>query len=1479
MTNLYSKVKSKIRFGFLTRSILFFLLLSGTSLVKAQAPCDATFTGLSNQMCSADPSVILVPTTPGGTFTGPGMTGSTFNPAVAGPGNHTITYTVSQAAGSTYAHSSIPYQAQPTVGNFVTLGDDAMSGSLPIGFTFTFYGNPYTQFDISSNGFITFTMNTNNSGCCSGQFLPQAGAPDNLVAAIWDDLYPPGNGTVGYSTFGVAPNRYTVITWKDIPFCCNNTPAVSTSIVLYETTNIIEVHTEYANSADPATMGIENEFGTAATVELGFNSTLINVQNHGSRYTPVAPCTLNTSSQNITVLPAPLVSAAASPAAICPGVSTTLTATGATTYVWNPGNLTGATNSVSPITTTVYTVVGTDGNGCNNTATVNVTVTAQLPITVASNPAVLCGGATATLTAGGATNYTWQPGNLTGTTVNVSPAVTSTYTVVGTDANNCSGSAIFTLPVAALNNLTITPNAVPCADSITVNVPAGAGPPANAAKYYIRDFDPWSTQNNTNAMTAVFGANGFTTTDFTSANPAIIFAPTTQFVFLEGSDNNALALNNFVTNNLTAIENWVNTGGRLFLNAAPNQGTNMTWGFGGVILNYNNAQGSVNAVNPAHPIFNGPYTPVTTAYTGGSYSHAHITGGNATAVMQGGGVNVLSELQWGSGRVMFGGITSPNFHQPAIEAQNLWQNIIDYTANAAGSLNYTYNWSNNATTQTIQVTTPGTYTVTVSGYGCTGTATYVANGVNPVVTATASPSAFCIGGSTTLTASGANTYIWQPGNLTGATQTLSPLVTTTYTVSGTNGAGCIGMDSIEVTVSPIPTVTIVQSGVNCADTLYAVVTGVNPGTPTPGAKFYIRDTDPWSTANNTNAMNAVFGVGNYQTLNFNAAAPATVFAPTTQFVFLEGSDGNATAMNTYVTANLSIIENWVNAGGRLFINAAPNQGGNMNWGFGGTILDYSNAQSNVTATNPTHPIFMGPSLPTATSMTGNSYSHAHVTGTGLTQIITGSGLNVLAGKQWGSGYVMFGGITSPNYHTPQLEAQNVWQNILHYTANAAFGPSLTYQWSNNATTPYIIPPTSGVYTVTVTSAGCSATATFNATVNNPPAISVSATLSTVCPGQTTTITATGANTYTWMPGSLTGGVINVNPATTTTYTVVGSSAAGCSATQTITIQVTSQIPISATASPTTICIAGTSTLTASGATTYTWMPGNLTGTSVNVSPVTSTTYTVTGSDQAGCSGTTTVSVIVSPNPTVTATASPSNNICQGDQVTLSGAGATTYTWSGGVTNGVAFSPAATATYTVTGTNAAGCINNTTITVTVSPNTTPPPMNITSNPAVVLIGQNTTYTANIPGAISNYTINWYRNNIFLQSTNSPTNFINFTPTSNADSVHAQIIPTGCFNPDSVKTNYIAPKLNSSVGDIDAPNGFVMYPNPTNDVVYIDGLQKGDELVITDLVGRTIIREVILSSDKYQINMKPYANGAYHAKFVRGDKKWVIKLMKD
>src|SRR5204863_9162708 len=118
-----------------------------------------------------------------------------------------------------------------------------------------------------------------------------------------------------------------------------------------------------------------------------------------------------------------------------------------------------------------------------------------------------------------------------------------------------------------------------------------------------------------------------------------------------------------------------------------------------------------------------------------------------------------------------------------------------------------------------------------------------------------------------------------------------------------------------------------------------------------------------------------------------------------------------------------------------------------------------------------------------------------------------------------------------------------------------------------------------------------------------------------------------------------------------TYTVTVTSTGGCSATASRILTVNSKPSIAVTPLTSTICQGKSSSLTASGASTYAWSPSTglntTTGATVSASPSVTTTYTVTGTNAVGCTGTATSTVTVNASPT--ATVLPLNpNICPGN---------------------------------------------------------------------------------------------------------------------------------------------------------------------------------------------------------------------------------------
>ena len=215
----------------------------------------------------------------------------------------------------------------------------------------------------------------------------------------------------------------------------------------------------------------------------------------------------------------------------------------------------------------------------------------------------------------------------------------------------------------------------------------------------------------------------------------------------------------------------------------------------------------------------------------------------------------------------------------------------------------------------------------------------------------------------------------------------------------------------------------------------------------------------------------------------------------------------------------------------------------------------------------------------------------------------------------------------------------------------------------------VSPAVTSSYTITGNSSnGCSASNAYATITTNPlPTLSVTASSTNLCIGNTSTLTASGANTYTWSPAAglnITNvSAVLASPVTATIYSVTGTSLSGCVNTSTVDISV-NPIP-TLTVNSATACFGVTSTLMASGASSYSWMPaGGLnttTGATVMANPTSTTVYTVTGTTGT-CNSSQTSTVIINPLPSLTVTTG-SGIICSGSSSSLTVNGADTYTWS------------------------------------------------------------------------------------------------------------------------------------------------------------------------------------------------------------------------
>nr|MDQ3048188.1 PKD domain-containing protein [Bacteroidota bacterium] len=578
----------------------------------------------------------------------------------------------------------------------------------------------------------------------------------------------------------------------------------------------------------------------------------------------------------------------------------------------------------------------------------------------------------------------------------------------------------------------------------------------------------------------------------------------------------------------------------------------------------------------------------------------------------------------------------------------------------------TWAWSfpgGTPTTSTVQnpsviYNTPGVYNVTLTATNAQGSNSMTVTGyitVNAIPVADAGINvAICNGSSTTLNASGGTTYSWLPATALSSTSIPNPVAnptsTTTYTVTATS-SGCSSTDVVTVTVNPIP---LADAGTNVA-----ICNGSSTVLGASGGTSY-----SWLPA-----------TGLSSTIIANPTASPTV--TTTYTVTVTASGCQATDVVT------------------VTVNPTP-------------IAD---AGTNVTICNGTST--------TLGASGGTSYSWLPATGLSSTIIA-----NPVANPSSTTNYtvtVTSGGCSSTDVVTisvTPLPAADAGANVSicsgsSTTLNASGGTS--YTWlpatglsSTIISNPVANPTATTTYTVNVTNSGCSATDVVTVTVNSAP-LADAGTNAAICNGSSTTLNASGGTSYSWLPVTgLSSSVIAnpiASPTSTITYTVTVS-AGGCSATDVVTITVNPS-PLADAGTNTSICNGSSTTLNASGGTSYSWLPATGLSSTIIANPVanptSTTTYTVTVTS-GGCSATDVVTITVIPLPA--ADAGSNVSICSGASTTLNASGGTSYSWlpatglsSTSISNPVA-NPTVTTTYTVTVTNA-GCTATDVVTVTVS----------------------------------------------------------------------------------------------------------------------------------------------------------------------------------
>ena len=780
------------------------MLFAMSGHLKAQC----TFTGLNPQYCVTSATSALTTGTTGGAFSGPGVIGSVFNPAIAGPGTHTVNYSIC-AAG--YAVAAGVFAPTSTVGTALNLGDDALSNALPIGFSFQFFCNTYSTFYISSNGFITFNPASGNA-CCQGQVMPTNTTPDNMIAYSWVDLNQNYGGSLTYTTVGTAPSRKLVVSLTNMMHhnVGESGFPVTVQTILYESTNVIEIHAtsipipiNSASTTYSTTMGIQNPGSTVAYTVPGRNgSSTWSATNDMYKFTPATGCI---SSQTTVV--SPTVVPVSGSNTICSGGSAVLTASGSTTYTWST-NSNAPTVTLSPLANTAYTVSGTDAFGCLATRVLTVTTNSSPTIAVTSNTLSTCAGNTINLTASGLNTYTWTGGISNGVTFTTN--ATTAYSVTGTNACGTVSTAvtvtIIPLPVTASATSTLICSGTPA--TLT----------AGGATTYT-----WLPGNVTQTLYAInptapvvytlTGASGVcrgsaTLAIATKTNP-VIAVNTSTTTICEGTAANLTASGalsytwnpGFLIGSSVMVTPTVAT---LYTVTGPNAQNCLTSTSQVILVS---PKPPIQATASASAICQGVSTTLTA--TGASAYLWDNNAGTSTIVVTPATTITYSVSGTSTAGCINGATVTVSVFDPVLTTSSSTAICRGNSVSLSATGTDNFLWSTGSGFSSIIVTPTVTTTYSVMGSSTQGAiscsvnaAVTVSVNVNPTIVATATPSNICRSEKAVLDASGATTYTWAAETPSSSESlTVNPIADQTYTVTGEDANGCRSTRTVLLRVS------------------------------------------------------------------------------------------------------------------------------------------------------------------------------------------------------------------------------------------------------------------------------------------------------------------------------------------------------------------------------------------------------------------------------------------------------------------------------------------------------------------------------------------------------------------------------------------------------------------------------------------------------------------------------------------------------
>lgn len=651
---------------------------------------------------------------------------------------------------------------------------------------------------------------------------------------------------------------------------------------------------------------------------------------------------------------------------------------------------------------------------------------------------------------------------------------------------------------------------------------------------------------------------------------------------------------------------------------------------------------------------------------------------------------------------------------------------------------------------------------------------------------------------------GPYTYLWSNG---ATTASISGLVAGTYTCTVTDAWGC----SATTTTTITQPAAVLAASTSPTATTCGLSNGAATASATGGTAGY---TYLWSngatTASITNVAAGTYTVTVTDTRNCTTTATAVIASS-------NGVTANATS-NTPASCGQS--------NGAATVNASGGTGG------------FTYLWSNGATTQSISGVAAGSYTVTVTSGSPNCFSVATVT-----VISTG---NVTA--------------TVTSVQQPSCGLSNGAG-----TASPAGGTSYTYLWSNGATTQTVSGLAPGTYTVTVTDVStCTATATLVINPSNAVVATVPNFTATSCglSNGVAAATASGGNgnfTYAWSNGATTQ---VVNGLGSGTFTVTVTDGVGCTGTTSVNIAASSAVTVSIPNFSATTCGQNNGAASAiasggSGAFTYLWSDGQ---TTALASGLAGGSYTVTVTDQAGCTGTSTVSIASSTSPSVSIGGQQNVN-CFGASTGAATANATsgtapyTYLWSDGQTTGTASNLAA-GSYTVTVTDAAGCTQTASLTIT------EPVSALAASSVVVdesnLGAQDGSIALTPTGGTAPYTYLW---------SNGQTGQV------------ATALAGGSYSCTITDANGCTTVVNATVATLVAVDagtalGMEIYPNPSQGIFFVAyHLDSPEDLTVTvyNKLGQKIWEQLLTQAavGRVEVTLNNVASGVYSVELKAGN----------